>query len=168
MKIFNSLNSLLLLVVPKRLHPYIKVLRYLISGGSAAIVHLSFLYIFTHYLGIWYVISTVMAFLIAFVVSYIMQKFWTYTDHSLDAWKSQMATYFFIIITTNVGLNMLLLYVAVEHLHAHYLLAQIVISGLIAVMNYFLYQIYVFKKSHGGVNPSPQDSGATVQSVENS
>ncbi len=155
MKIFNSFNSLLLLVVPKQLHRYIKVIRYLISGGSATVVHLLFLYIFTSLLHDWYVLSTVLAFLIAFTVSYVMQKFWTYTDHSLDEWKKQMVTYFIIIISTNVGLNMLLLYLAVDHLHVHYLLAQIVISGLIAIMNYFLYQIFVFKKKTVEAHPEP-------------
>jgi len=146
MKFFHKLDRVILFFVPVQFHKHLRVVRYLISGGTAAFVDLLFIYIFTSVIGIWYLYSGILAFLVAFSVSYVMQKFWTYTDHSMDRWKSQLVTYFMIIISTNVGLNTLLLYIFVDHLHINYIVAQFFISGIIAIMNYFLYQSFVFKK----------------------
>src|SRR3989344_3074899 len=136
-------DKLIHLLIPDR---FAKVARYLIAGSAAAVTNLVSLYFFTSILQIWYIISTVLAFIIAFIVSFTLQKFWTFTDSSTERWKSQ-ATLYLAITSTNLGLNTLLMYIAVDYLHIHYLVAQFFISGLIAVESYFVYQIFVFKKS---------------------
>ena len=124
------------------------VVRYLIAGGIAAGTDLGFLYVFTDVLGIWYLLSAVLAFLIAFVVSFVLQKFWTFGDKNTDVWKSQAALYF-IVTSTNLGLNTLLMYLFVDQFGIHYLLSQIIISAGIACESFFVYQIFIFRKNHG-------------------
>lgn len=141
-KVLHKANSIFSAIVPLR---YQQVVRYLIAGGTAAATDIILLFVFTSILDIWYLISTVLAFLIAFVVSFLLQKYWTFTDGANAAWKSQAIKYL-AITSTNLGLNTLLMYVSVDFLHLHYLLAQIIVSGLIAVESYFIYQIFVFKK----------------------
>ncbi len=125
---------------------YQKLYRYLVSGGTSAFVDLGFLFFFTSVLEIWYLASSVLAFIIAVGVSFVMQKFWTFRDHSTEGWKAQAGLYLAIISTNNLGLNTILMYVFVDHLHIHYFLSQFVISGLIAIESYFVYQIFVFRK----------------------
>lgn len=143
MKIFvGTLNWFFKIPIINR---YQKLVRYIISGGTAAFVDLSLLFFFTSILHIWYLISAVFAFLIAFVVSFVLQKFWTFTDKSTENWKSQVVIYF-IITSTNLGINTLLMYVFVDYIHIHYFLSQIIVSALIAFESYFVYQVFVFKK----------------------
>ncbi len=123
-----------------------KILRFLISGGTSAAVDLGLLYIFTDIFGIWYLTSTVFAFIIAFFVSFGLQKFWTFRDHSRDGMSAQAGVYF-VIAGCNLALNTLLVYAFVDHLGFHYLLAQIVASLLIACESYFIYQRFVFRST---------------------
>jgi putative flippase GtrA len=143
MKIFHFFDSVILFFVPQR---FLRVVRYLIAGGTAALVNLVSLFVFTSLLNVWYLLSAIIAFVVAFVVSFLLSKFWTFTDNSTAKWKSQVAMYL-VITGTNLGINTLLMYLAVDMLGVHYMIAQFIISGLIACESYFAYQIFVFKKS---------------------
>jgi len=122
-----------------------KIVRYLISGGTAAFTNIAFLYIFTDIFGIWYIISGGMSFVIAFVISFILQKFWTFQDTSKDGLHRQVAVYFVTAII-NLILNTGMLYIQVEYLGVHYLISQIIAGMIIALESYFVYQILIFKK----------------------
>jgi len=61
-----------------------RVFRFLLSGGTALLTDLILLYLFTDLFGIWYVASAVAAFILAFMVSFLLHKFWTFGDHSRE------------------------------------------------------------------------------------
>lgn len=125
---------------------YFKIIRYLISGGTATAVDLGFLYVFTSLFHINYLLSSVLAFLLAFGVSFFLQKFWTFADRATDRMKSQLVIYF-IITSINLGINTLLMYFFVDFFHIQYILAQIITAGLVACESYFVFQIFVFRPS---------------------
>ena len=76
--------------------------KYIISGGTAAAVNLSSLYILTEFFHIWYIISATTAFIGAFAISFTLQKFWTFKDHETEGMHKQLSLYFIVIlITTN-------------------------------------------------------------------
>jgi putative flippase GtrA len=124
----------------------IKTIKYIISGGTAAVVDLAFLAIFVDIFKINYLISAILAFLIAFSVSFILQKFWTFQDKSTEGMHKQ-ATIYFIVSSTNLGINTLLMYLFVDHFHIHYFLSQILASGLLAISSYFIYSRFIFKNN---------------------
>ncbi len=129
---YNSANS----NHPKKM----KILRYVISGGMATVTNLFFLFIFTDLIGFWYVLSAVIAYLISFAVSFSMQKFWTFKDNSSDRIGSQ-AIWYISVTTANLGLNTLGIFLLVHYGHFHYLLAQLIVSLLIAIESYFVYRL---------------------------
>lgn len=135
--------------VSPRFHEFVwpkrRVLKYLISGGTAAAVNLLLLYFFTSILGIWYVISAVLAFSLAFIVSFVFQKFWTFEDHSTDGVHVQAASYLLVALV-NLCLNTLLIYFFVEFFGIHYLVAQIIASISIACESFFVYRRFIFKR----------------------
>lgn len=116
------------------------VMKYIISGGTATAVNLSFLYIFTDFFRVWYVFSAALAYASAFVVSFTLQKFWTFHNGTLTHIRSQFALYV-ALGTGNMMLNALLIYFAVESIGLHYLVAQIGIGVLIALWSLFFYRI---------------------------
>ncbi|OHA20349.1 MAG: hypothetical protein A2849_01065 [Candidatus Taylorbacteria bacterium RIFCSPHIGHO2_01_FULL_51_15] len=122
---------------------YQRLFRYLASGGTAAAVDLLALYIGTDLLHIHYLISAALAFIVAFFVSFMLQKFWTFQDHSIERVRLQMTLYF-LVAGGNLALNTLLMYFFVEKLHLWYLLAQVVASGLIAFESFFISR-YLFR-----------------------
>ena len=67
-------------------HPtQMRIVRFLISGSSAAGINLGTLFVLTHFFDVWYLLSSVVAFSVSFFVSFTLQKFWTFNDASLPA-----------------------------------------------------------------------------------
>lgn len=122
-----------------------RVLRYLISGSIVTIIDLSALYLFTDIFGIWYILSAILAFIIAFIVSFSLQKYWTFVDNSRENIHNQIFVYL-IVTLINLGLNTLGIFIFVHYLVFHYIFAQIIVSAIIAIESYFVYN-YIFNSS---------------------
>lgn len=116
-----------------------RIIRYLISGGVSVGVNLLVLYISTEWFGLWYLVSASIAYLVGFLVSFTLQKFWTFQNKSTDSLWKQAGIYFCIILV-NLGINTVGMYVLVEQLHVWYVLAQFVLLALISIESYFLYR----------------------------
>ncbi len=120
------------------------IVRYVISGGTSALINLatlSFLYYIKH---IYYLYSAIIAFIVSFLVSLVLQKFWTFEDYSQDNLSLQAGKY---LMTSLFGLslNTLILYILVDHFHFYVYMGQIVAGGLVACVTFFISRKYVFK-----------------------
>lgn len=121
-----------------------RIIRYLFSGGTAAAVNLGLLFVLTHYVGLHYIISGVISFCIAVVVSFLMQKKWTFEDHSTEDTHKKFVIYVTVAIV-NLCVNTFLLFLLTDFAHFHYMVSQFITSGLVAIWSFFIYKI-VFKK----------------------
>lgn len=128
----------------ERYPAHTQIFRFLLSGGASFGTDLALLYVFTDVFDIWYLTSAVVAFILAFFVSFTLMKFWTFGDSSREGMHTQMGAYFLVAVI-NLVLNTLLVYVFVETAGLHYLLAQVVASLLIAVESFFVYQRFIFR-----------------------
>jgi putative flippase GtrA len=120
--------------------------KYLIAGGTAATTDLVLLFIFHDIFKIKVVVSATLAFVIAFFVSFYLQKFWTFRDNSRDKLKQQMGVYF-LVGATNTGINAVAMYVLVEKNHLWYMLAQVIVAGSIALYSFLIYKFFIFKEA---------------------
>lgn len=125
--------------------PCRKILKYLIAGGLATLTTLFSLYLFTEFLGVWYVISSIIASALGIAVSFFFQKFWTFRDQDLSRIKSQ-AFFYTVVMSINVAVNASGIFLLVHYLGLYYLLAQIIISAVIAITSFFIYGKLIFKK----------------------
>lgn len=119
--------------------------KYIIAGGVAAVINLSFLYIFTDILHIWYVLSAVLAFIIALCASFSLHKFWTFRENSIERLKGQAIFYIFLSFI-NLTLNAILIYIMVDIFKLWYMLAQFIIMIAIAVMSFIINKKITFQK----------------------
>ncbi len=103
------------------------IIKYIISGCTAALTDLVLLYILTEFFHLWYLLSASFAFLIAFFVSFYLQKFWTFRDENRDRIYKQMSLYF-IVAVLNLGINAIGMYIIVEKFNIMYILAQIIMG----------------------------------------
>lgn len=124
---------------------YTKVFRYLVSGGTAAALDLSILHVLVEYVHIWYIFSAIVAYLIAFFASFILQKFWTFRETSKDKMHVQMVMHFCLGMI-NLLINTGALYLLVDYAHLHYMFSQILISGVLAIASFFVYKMFIFKQ----------------------
>ena len=118
-------------------------LRYLIAGGTGATVNFSILYTLTEYAHVWYILSAVIALVFAFATSFILQKFWTFQNMVLERVYLQMAKHITLSLS-NIGVNIVFLYVLVEYAGIWYMFAQFISAGLLACVNYFIYRTHIF------------------------
>ncbi len=122
------------------------IVRYLFSGGTAAIVNLGLIYILTDIARLHYLISGIFAFSCGVVVSFIMQKRWTFQDHSTEETHRKFAVYVVIAII-NLAVNTSLLYIFTDIFRFYYMISQFLASGIVALWSYFIYKKLVFKNN---------------------
>lgn len=119
--------------------------RFIAAGSVGAVTNIGLLFLFTEYVGLYYLVSACISFVIACGVGFVLQKFWTFRERSIESVHAQAAGYF-TISTINFFLNTALLYFLVEKMHIWYILAQVIASGLIAVSSFLLYRYVIFLK----------------------
>lgn len=121
------------------------IVRYIISGGTSAFINLSIFSLFLYVFRIHYIVSSVIAFIVAFFVSLILQKFWTFHDHSTDNIHIQTFLY---LLNSLFGLcvNTLVLYICVHYLNFLPLVGQIVAGIFTALCTFSISRKYVFNQ----------------------
>lgn len=120
------------------------VIKFIIAGGLAAATDLLLLYFFHGPLGMGVVSAASLAFVIAFGVSFGLQKFWTFRDYRSGKLPGQLSLYF---LNALLGLlaNAGAMHVLVNRWSVWYLLSQVLVSAALAVWNYLLYRFVIFK-----------------------
>lgn len=116
-----------------------RVVRYVISGGTGAVVNIGSLFILTHFLGVWYLVSSVIAFLLSFFVSFFLQRTWTFDLRTVDGLTRHTSQYF-VVAVGNTFLNTALVFGFVEYAHIWYIAAQIIAGVVIALTSFFIYR----------------------------
>ncbi len=121
------------------------IIKFILAGGTATGLNLALLFIFHGLLKLELLVATSAAFILSFLVSFALQKFWTFRDSRQDKMVGQLFVYMGNACI-GLGLNGYLMHILVEKFLVWYLLAQIIVSLVIAVWNFLVYKFFVFKK----------------------
>jgi putative flippase GtrA len=119
------------------------IVKYLLSGAVATATHLLVLSLAYRFLGWTIIYATTLAFAVAFIISFSLQKFWTFKNRA-KRYFEQIYLYFLVGIF-NLFLNAALMQVLAVNLNLHYLLSQLFVSAVVAVNSFLLYKYLVFK-----------------------
>jgi dolichol-phosphate mannosyltransferase len=119
-------------------------IRFVVSGGTAAIFGMLVIYLLTEVFHVWYLISSIVAFLVSFLVAFSLQKFWTFDNKSLETVPRQMA-FSLVLAGLNFLINAVLMFLLVDQLHLHYFLSQLLVYGFFAIFDFFIYKAVIFK-----------------------
>ncbi len=124
-----------------------QITRFCIAGAAGVISFYAALYFCTEHLGIWYIASSIIGFILNNTVNFILQKFWTFRDTETRRTKRQAVQYLTMSLCI-LGANTLFLYLAVQYLHMSYLKVQIFLTLIFTVVSYLISQkIFVSEKS---------------------
>ena len=124
-----------------------QAVKYVISGGLAVVANLVVLYVLTELFGIWYITSAAIAFVFAFFTSFTLQKLWTFEDKGMTFVHRQIIRTVGVT-TVSFGVNVVGIYFLVTKLGMWYMLAQIIILGLIATVSFFVYKYLIFTSNN--------------------
>lgn len=122
------------------------IIKFFIAGAFAGTVDLIALFIFH---GLWHldiVLATSAAFLFSFLVSFSLQKLWTFRNYSHKRLPRQLVLYVGAAFL-NMNLNGFGMHLLVNNLGIWYLLSQLIVNLFLGIMNFFTYKFIVFRKS---------------------
>lgn len=128
----------------KLVHKYQRLVRFLFTGGVAALVFFATYFLCTQVLGAWYMLASTTAFLVTGVVNFLMQKRFVFNDRE----KRGTSRKFALFISSSVvyyALNIAAMYTLVEIVTLHDFLAQVIVIGVLAIVNYAVYRFIIFR-----------------------
>ena len=116
--------------------------RFLVSGGTAALVHWLVLWLCVSMAGWEGTVATTVGFVVAATVSYLLNYFWTFRSgaphlHALPR--------FLAVAITGLLLNAGIFASIHYGLAVHYMLAQLVATGTVLFWNFFLQRAWSFR-----------------------
>ena len=118
----------------------------LVSGGLSALADLIFLYTFKESMHWSYWWSINIAYTLAVIINFCLQKFWAFRNGSMKNAHWQFIGFIFIG-ALNVAANILIIYLLTHLLSLWYILAQAISTGCLALFNFMAYKKHLFSDS---------------------
>ena len=122
-----------------------QLIRYGFVGGVAFVADYASLYIFTEWLGVQYLVSAAIAFIIGLTFNYILSNLIVFTTHRLNNRWLEFSI-FAIIGVIGLGLNEFIMYCACEMIGLHYMIAKLISTALVFFWNFFARKLTLFYK----------------------
>lgn len=122
------------------------IVKFFIAGAFASAVDLLALFIFYGLFSWGIVLSTSLAFLFSFIVSFSLQKLWTFRNYSHRRLPHQLVLYFSAAFIS-MNLNGLGMHFLVINLNVWYLLSQVIVNIFLGLINFFTYKFIVFRQT---------------------
>ena len=124
-----------LLFVAKTNNGLVQLFRYGFVGGFSAVVDAGSLYLFTSKGHVHYLISAALAFVFGTIVNYILSILWIFEKSS--NFKAEF-TLFTLIGLGGLGLNELIIWIAVSKMHIFYMLAKLISVSIVVFWSFTL------------------------------
>jgi len=123
----------------------IEFFKFALVGIIGTIIHLIILYLLTEFLGIYYIVSSLLGYLLALTIGFILNKTWTFKE-SFKTNVINKYIKFFTVCTVSLFVNLLFLYLLTEFLNIYYLISQVLAAGISLLLNFSGSKIWTFKK----------------------
>lgn len=131
-----------------------RVSKYILSGVIATSAALAALVFFREVVGLWYLYSSTIAFLVGFTSSFLLQKFWTFNEPTNSGAHKQLM-WFLIVSLINLVINGVGMYVFVDVFGIWYFLSQVCVTTFIAVWSFFAYRVIFQSNTSPAQNDEP-------------
>lgn len=109
-------------------------MRYASVGALSAFFDFGTLFILTDFVGLHYLASATIAFICGGSINYLFNKRWTFRS---DGQHRKQLPVFFTLATLGLIINNNIMYISVEALHLHYLLAKVLAAAIVTFWNFF-------------------------------
>jgi dolichol-phosphate mannosyltransferase len=125
-----------------------RFIKFGIVGGSGIFVNMGFLWFFTEIIGIFYLISSVLAIALAMISNFIWNDLWTWRDRGepgIKAYLTRMAKFILVSsIAAYIG-NLGILWILTHFFHIYYLISNLIGIAVGTILNYSVNNFWTFK-----------------------
>lgn len=125
--------------------PVKRLMRYTLSGGTSTLLDFILLWIFTDILGLYYLLSGALSFIISISFNYNINHFWGFRETRREF--SQGYSMFFIFGVIGLVLTLALLAFFVEIINLHYIIARALAAIFVGLWNYVMNIKFTFKST---------------------
>lgn len=120
-------------------------IKFCIVGGTSAIINFTIFLFLTHVFDIWYVYSSIPAFLISAIFNFISNKFWTFRNILRGSELINQIGRFIFVMVTGTVINTSIIFVLTETINFDYRLSWVGATGAVTFWNYFFNRFWTFK-----------------------
>ena len=142
-----SKSSILkILFKDKTSNTFIQLFRYGFVGGIAFLVDFVFLYCLTEFVGLPYLVSAAISFILGLVTNYLLSTVWVFNQRVVKN-RSKEFIVFSVIGIIGLGFNELIMWFGSSVLPLYYLLSKIISTVIVFFWNFFARKYILFNKT---------------------
>lgn len=119
-----------------------QIIRFAVVGGSAFVIDYGIMIFLTEVFGVNYLISSGISFTVSVIFNYVLSVKWVFnvTD---ERSKTQDFAVFIILSVIGLGINQVIMWLAVDILGIFYMLSKIGATGVVMVYNFVTRKIFL-------------------------
>lgn len=121
-----------------------QLFRFGVVGALVSVMHLLLVFFLTDIVGVWYLYSTVISYVVATISNFFFQKFYVMRHTETSETHIQFVKYILLALLCLL-INTVGMYALVELLHIPYVYAQILVLGFLAAFTFIVSRTYVFR-----------------------
>ncbi|KAG0511483.1 MAG: Dolichol-phosphate mannosyltransferase [Nitrosopumilales archaeon] len=118
--------------------------KYYIVGASGVLVNLGLLYSLTEFVGLWYLVSYIIAISVSITLNFTFNKFWTFSDSKNSQRTIVIYLKFVGVSLLGMGIQLGSVYLLVESLLVYYMLAALISIGIASGINFIINRRWTF------------------------
>ena len=122
-----------------------QILKFGVVGGLAFVIDYSILILLTEVFDINYLLSSAISFTCSVIFNYILSIKWVFLANH-DHKKSTEFVVFIVLSVIGLGINELIMFVAVDLLKINYMIAKIGATAVVMVYNFITRKLFLEKK----------------------
>lgn len=123
----------------------LQLFRYGFVGGAAFVVDYATLFVLTNYVGVQYLWSAAIAFVLGLVANYLLSISWVFRNRGdLSRWQEFL--FFAVIGVVGLGFNELIMYACTDLMHIHYMVSKLISTAIVFFWNFFARKYLLFTK----------------------
>lgn len=123
----------------------LQLFRYGFVGGAAFVVDYATLFVLTNNVGVQYLWSAAIAFVLGLVANYLLSISWVFRNRGdLSRWQEFL--FFAVIGVVGLGFNELIMYACTGLMHIHYMVSKLISTAIVFFWNFFARKYLLFTK----------------------
>ncbi len=124
---------------------FLQLFRYGFVGGAAFVVDYATLFVLTNYVGVQYLWSAAIAFVLGLIANYLLSISWVFRNRGdLSRWQEFL--FFAVIGVVGLGFNELIMYACTDLMHIHYMVSKLISTAIVFFWNFFARKYLLFTK----------------------
>lgn len=127
-----------------------RFIKFGIVGGSGILINMGFLWFFTEIVGLFYLISSVLAIALAMINNFIWNDLWTWRDRGEPGVKPYLTRMAKFIVVSSIAAyigNLGILWILTHFFNIYYLISNLIGIAVGTILNYSVNNFWTFKSN---------------------